>query len=108
MLNPSRRSRKRFLVLTAKGFDFVKNWFDTAESIPSDLTRLYQLLLRIITMGGTLPLVAALKMKYTKKVIQKAVTEKYAELTHVAKKPPKELLKRMNELIGEPPKEMYA
>lgn len=108
MLSPSRRSRKRFLVLTAKGFEFVKNWFDASEAVPSDLTKLYQLLLRTITVGGTMSLMAALKMKYSKKVIQRAVSGKYVELSYVAKKPPKEVLKRMGELIGEPPREMYA
>ena len=40
--------RPGFLVLTAKGLEFVETWFGASGRVPPHLTKLYQLLLRQI------------------------------------------------------------
>jgi hypothetical protein len=102
------RYRKQYLVLEAKGLEFVETWFGTPKCVPPDLTKLYQLLLHMVTMKGTVPVYLALKIGYTIKVIDEAVMNGYVESSPVPKKPSKEILKRIKEIIGKPPREMYG
>ena len=100
------RNRKQYLVLKAKGLEFLETWFGTLKCVPPNLTKLYQLLLHMVTMKGTVPVYLALKIGYTIKVIDEAVTKGYVESSPVPKKPSKEILKRIREIIGKPPREM--
>jgi len=62
----------------------------------------------MVTMKGTVPVYLALKIGYTIKVIDEAVMKGYVESSPVPKKPSKEILKRIKEIIGKPPREMYG
>ena len=100
--------RKRYLVLKVKGLEFLETWFGTLTCVPPNLTKLYQLLLHMVTLKGMVPVYLALKIGYTIKVIDEAVTKGYVESSPVPKKPSKEILKRIREIIGKPPREMYG
>jgi hypothetical protein len=102
------RRRKRYLVLKAKGLEFLETWFGTMKCVPPNLTKLYQLLLHMVTMKGMVPVYLALRIGYSSKVIDEAVTKGYVESSHVPKKPSEEVLKRIREIIGKPPREMYG
>ena len=100
--------RKQFLVLKIEGLKFLETWFGTLKCVPPNLMKLYQLLLHMVTMKGTVPVYLALKIGYTIKVIDEAVTKGYVESSPIPKKPSKEILKRIREIIGKPPREMYG
>jgi len=94
-------------VLTEKGVEFVEKWFHTEESVPPHLTKLYQLLLRVISFGGVISMRLALRSGYDRRVISEAVSKEYTVLTQTPRKPPKEVQRRIKEMVGEPPKEIY-
>jgi hypothetical protein len=103
-----RNYQKGYLVLKVEGLDFLDTWFGTSKCLPPNLTRLYQLLLHMITMKGTLPVYLALRLGYTHRLIGKAVTKGYVELAPAPKKPSGKILKRVREIIGKPPREMFV
>jgi len=102
------RHRKQYLVLKAKGLEFLETWFGTLKCVPPNLTKLYQLLLHMVTMKGMVPVYLALRIGYTIKVIDEAVTRGYVESSPVPKKPSEEISERIREIIGRPPREMYG
>ena len=97
----------RFLVLTSRGLEFVTGWFGTSGRVPSPVTTLYQLLLRIVSMGGVMSLQLAYRVGYRINVIEKAVSNDYVELNPVSKRLEKKVLKRIKNMVGEPPRELY-
>jgi len=84
-------------VLKVKGLEFLETWFGTLKRVPPNLTKLYQLLLHMVTMKGMVPV-----------YFDEAVTRGYVESSPVPKKPSEEILKRIREIIGKPPREMYG
>ena len=68
-------SQKQYLVLEVKGLEFVETWFATSKCVPPSLTRLYLLLLLMVTMNGTIPVYLALRSGYTSKLIGEAVSK---------------------------------
>jgi len=62
----------------------------------------------MVTMKGMIPVYLALKLGYAVKLIEEAVTKGYVELSHVPKKPSEDVLKRIREIIGKPPREMVV
>lgn len=97
-----------FLVLTTKGLEFVKNWFGASGRVPPNLTRLYQLLLQTVSMGGVMNVQAALRIGYDRGVIREAVSKAYVELTLISRRPKKGVVRRIKEMVGEPSREIYV
>ncbi|MEA2089384.1 MAG: hypothetical protein U9O89_01305 [Thermoproteota archaeon] len=95
-------------MLKIEGLKFVQTWFSSPKCIPPNLTRLYQLLLQMVTMKGMLPVYLTRRLGYTSKLIDKAVTQGYVELSLAPKKPSEKVLKRIREIIGKPPREMFV
>lgn len=109
--HPSLRFRihpRAYLVLTEKGVEFVEKWFHTEGRVPPHLTKLYQLLLRMVSFRGVISMRLALRSGYSREVIQKAVSNEYVVLTQMPRKPPKEAQRRITEMVGEPPGEIYV
>ena len=108
---PSLRFRihpRAYLVLTEKGAEFVEKWFHTEGRVPPHLTKLYQLLLRVVSFRGVISMRLALRSGYDREVISEAVSKEYAVLTQMPRKPPKEVQRRITKMVGEPPKEIYV
>ena len=99
---------KQYLVLKLEGLEFVKTWFDKRESIPSSSTRLYQLLLHLITMNGVIPIQLAFRFGYTKKLVGEAIAMGYAILSPTPQKPLDEVLIQIKDIIGKPPQQMFG
>lgn|GEM_PF-1287247 len=99
---------KGYLVLTKKGFEFVEKWFHTEGRIPPHLARLYQLLLQLVSFRGIMSIRLALKSGYHRRIINEVVSNEYAVLTQTPRNPPKEVQRRIKEMVGEPPKEIYV
>ena len=111
MLTMQRRfsnRQKQYLVLEVKGLEFVETWFGTSKCVPPSLTRLYQLLLHMVTMNGTVPVYLALKLGYTSKLIGEAVSRWFFELSLVPRRPSEEVLQSIREIIGKPPRQMFV
>lgn len=92
------RHQNRYLVLKVEGLRFVKVWFEVPKCVPPDLTKLYQLLLHMVTMKGVIPVYLAHRMGYTDKLIDEAVAKGYVELRPVPKKPAEEVLKNIEKI----------
>jgi len=101
-------SRQLFLVLTLKGLDFVDEWLGSVERVPPNITKLYQLLLQTIRIGGVIGMRMALRLGYSRGVIKEAVSNAYVDLTRFPKKPEGQVLRRIEEMVGKPPREMYV
>ena len=100
--------RSRYLVLKGKGLDFIETWFGAPKCVPPNLTKMYQLLLHMVTMKGTMPVRLALRTGYTSRIIEEAVKRGYVELSFVPKSASKEIMNRITEIIGKPPREMLV
>ena len=59
-------------------------------------------------MGEVMSARLALRMGCSRKVIGEAVSNAYVELTRLSKKPEKMVLKRIREMVDEPPREIYV
>lgn len=100
--------QSRYLVLKVKGLGFVRTWYGAPKCVPPDLTRIYQLLLHMVTMKGTIPVRVVLRIGYTSRIIGETVKRGYVELCFVPKKASKEVMNRITEIIGKPPREMLV
>jgi len=100
--------RNLYLILTSKGLDFVDRWFKSNEHIPSSLTKLYQLLLQTARLNGVVNMWMTIRLGYSKDVISKAISLEYLKLSPRPRKPNNEVLRRMKEIHGKAPKEIYA
>ncbi len=100
--------QKQYLVLKAEGLEFIETWFGTSKCVPPNLTKLYQLLLHMVTMNGTVPVYLALRLGYTRKPIGEAVSRGFVELSLVPRRPSDEVLGCIKEIIGKPPQEMFV
>lgn len=99
---------KQYLVLKIEGLEFVRTWFNRREHVPPSLTKLYQLLLHIITMNGTIQVQLALRSGYTRKIISDVVKKGYVVLSPTPRKPVEEVRVQINDIIGEPPQGMFV
>ena len=100
--------RKLCLVLTSEGLDFVDKWFESNEHIPSNLTKLYQLLLRTARLNGVINMWVAIRLGYSKDVINRAVSKAYLKLSPKPGKPDNEVLRRIKDIHGKAPEGIYA
>ncbi len=96
----------RFLVVTMEGIMFVEECF-REEHIPTNVTKVYQLILKIIRSKGALPIGEAEAMGYGKEVLEHALTNNYVK---IAKEPTvsEEIRNKIAEIIGRAPDKFYA
>jgi len=88
--------------------EFVETWFGTQKCVPPNFTKLYQLLLHLVTMNGMVPVYLALRLGYTSKLIGEAVSKGFVELSLVPRRPSEEVLGCIREIIGNPPRQMFV
>lgn len=111
-LSPTRISRRAgmrkglFLILTNSGVGFVKKWYKKKSRIPSGITRLYQLLLKTVMMGGAMTVTDAKRARYTSNTIRIALAKKLLRLKQTSEIPI-EVRRQIKELIGNAPKQIY-
>ena len=91
-----------------RGLDFVDVWFGAPRRVPPDLTRLYQLLLNIITMKGTMPVRSLMQMGYPVNVLKIAIRKRYVKMHYAPRKVSEEVMKRILDIVGEAPSEMLV
>jgi hypothetical protein len=90
-----------------KGVQFVEKWY-TAVHIPSHLTRLYQLLLRLIWMKGTMTTSHAQRKGYNNDVVKLAGSKRYVEIGNRPHNPSEAIQNKIITIIGKAPRWIYA
>ncbi len=95
------------MVLTMKGIEFVEKWF-SAEHIPASLTKIYQLLLKLIWMKGIMEAELAQKLGFSSLCIEKAVSAGYVKVSSLPIMPEKDAQQKISRLVGKPPRRLYA
>ena len=98
----------QYIVLKSRGLDFVEVWFGAPRCVPPNLTRMYQLLLHLVTMKGVVPVRLAFSIGYNSRIIGQAVRRGYVELSSAPQKVSRETADRIAKMIGEPPREMVT
>ena len=96
-----------FLILTNDGIKFAKRWFRSRKRVPPKISRLYQLILKIVMMKGVITLIGAQRIGYAEKVIQDAISRRYLRLARKPSKPSREVTQDINKLIGKGRKQLY-
>jgi hypothetical protein len=99
--------RARYLVITMKGLQFIERWH-TADHIPPQLTKLYQLLIKLFRMKGTMTTNLAKRLGYNKEILNLADAEGYVKIEHSFTRPSKSIQNTIATMIGEAPKWIYA
>jgi hypothetical protein len=89
-----------------KGIKFVTQWYGV-DHIPANKTLLYQLLLKLIWMKGTMTQSLVRRLGYTTKLIRRAFSQGYISINTTATKPSREVYDKIVEMIGEAPGWMY-
>ena len=97
----------QYLMITMKGIEFVEKWH-MAERLPSRITKLYQLFLRLIWMRGIMPVDLARWLGYGKEVLEQAISSSYVEMIERPSELPEEVQNKIEEMIGKAPREIYA
>jgi len=97
----------QYLMITMKGIEFVEKWH-TAERLPSRITKLYQLFLRLIWMRGIMPVDLARWLGYSEEVLEQATSSRYVEMIERPNELPEEVQNKIEAMIGEAPREIYA
>lgn len=100
--------RRQYLILKAEGLELIKTWFGTHECVLPNLTKLYQLLLHLVTMNGTVTVDQALRLGYTGKSVSEALSRGFIELSLVPKRTSEQVLGCIREIIGKPPQQMFV
>jgi hypothetical protein len=90
-----------------KGLKFVEKWY-TADHIPPQLTRLYQLLLRLIWMKGTMTTNLTRRFGYNKEILKLAGSMDYVKIKNSLILPAEAIQKKIVTMIGEAPRWVYA
>jgi hypothetical protein len=102
-IEPQRATKARkstFLILTNDGIKFARKWQRSNNKVPTNISRLYQLIIKIIMMKGVITLNEAQRIGYNKSVIQDAISRKYLRLTRKPSKPSREVIQEIKKFIG--------
>jgi len=90
-----------------KGIEFVERWYH-AVHVPAELTKLYQLLLKLIWMKGVMEARLAQKLGFSALCIGLAESNDYVKITRIPVRPPEEVQRKIADMIGKAPRWIYA
>ena len=99
--------RPRYVVITLEGARFIEKWY-LSEHIPFHLTRLYQFLLGLIWMRGTMTTDQAQRLGYNAKLVQLASSNGYVKIHNTPQRPSIAIQNKIIVMIGEAPRRIYA
>lgn len=97
-----------YLSLTDAGMAFIKRWFGTEKRIPPENAKLYQLLLKTAMMKGVVTFLDAARIAGSREAVQEAISKNFLRPLPRGSRPPDGVLRDIEELIGEPPRQMYV
>jgi hypothetical protein len=86
---------------------FVEKWYP-AKHLPSHLTRLYQFLLRLIWMRGTITTIHAQRLGYNTNVVKMVSSNGYMEIHNKPDRPSEVIQHKIITMIGKAPRWIYA
>jgi hypothetical protein len=94
-------------MITSKGLNYAERWHPI-EHIPPEHMKLYQLLLKMIWMGGKMTINQAILIGYSKKIIAEARLNGYIKIVRRQDKLPYNIQQKISEMIGKAPQQIYA
>jgi len=99
---------KNFLILTEKGLEFVKTWFNKDRRVPPELTRMYQMLLHICCFGGSIKYEALKEIGYEKSTLSKALGEEFVVALEDQSKLEDKVKAEIARIVDTHPKSIYT
>jgi len=94
-------------MITDKGLNFAKKWY-SIEHIPLQQVKVYQLLIKMIWIGGKITINHAILLGHSKKIIAEARLNGYIKIVRRQDKLPYNIHKKISEMIGKAPQQIYA
>jgi len=100
--------RKSYLIITKEGIEFVRKRYSCSVELDSGEIKLYEFLIRLLSLGGALPLALIRKWRESK-ILEKARKNHYVTVTVLIRKlPKKEVQEVVEEIWGKIPKYIYV
>jgi hypothetical protein len=90
-----------------KGFSFAERLY-YSEYIPTNIVKIYLLLLKLIWMNGVADINYVWRRGYNNKIINRAVSEGYIEIVEKPIQISKHIHSKIEKIVGEAPEEIYA
>ena len=101
-------SRRRYVVITEAGVGFARECYCSSKSLPGPDIELYGFLLRLLSLGGVLPLDVVRRWRRTA-ILRKASGKKFVVVSRSVGVLPKGVVEEaMREIWGECPKSIYV
>jgi len=97
----------QYIMMTSKGLDYTEKWH-SIDHIPQENIKLYQLLLKMIWMGGKMTLNQAVLLGHSTKTIAEARLNGYIKIVRKQDKLPYNIQQKISEMIGKAPQQIYA
>jgi hypothetical protein len=94
-------------MITSRGLDYAEKW-QYSEHIPLEHMKLYQLLLKMIWLGGKMTLYNAILLGHSQKNIAEARLNGYIKIVRRQDKLPIHVQRKISEMIGKAPQQIYA
>jgi hypothetical protein len=105
-LKTHKSQRKRYVVITSKGIEFVKQLY-AAREIPPQVTRLYQLLLGLIWVKGVMTVPAG-QVDREGSVVNQARLRGCVIVNEQPRRIPAAVQHKIDAMIGKAPRWIYA
>ena len=99
--------RYQYLMVTLEGLKYAEKW-NFSTQIPQENMKLYQLLLKMIWMGGKMTINHAIMLGYNEKFLAEARLNGYVKITRKQDKLPYNIQQKISDIIGEAPQQIYA
>ncbi len=101
-------SQKSYAIITEEGIEFVRKRYSCSVVLDSGEIKLYEFLIRLLSFGGTLPLVSIRKWRESG-ILKKARKNHYVTVTASKRElPKKEVQEVVEEIWGKIPKGIYV
>lgn len=100
--------RKSYVIITKEGIEFVRKRYSCSVELDSGETKLYEFLIRLLSLGGALPLDLIRRWREST-ILEKAQKNHYVTVTVLIRKlPKKEVQEVVEEIWGKIPKYIYV
>ncbi len=97
----------QYLMITRKGLDYAEKRY-YLKNVPLEHMKLYQLLIKIIWMGGKMNINQAIMAGHSNTILKQASSNGYIKIVRRQDKLPYNIQQKISEMIGKAPQQIYA
>jgi len=97
----------QYLMITGKGLDYAEEWY-SLKNIPLEHMKLYQLLIKMIWMGGKMNVNQAIMAGHRNKILTEASSNGFIKIVRLQDKLPYHIQRKISEMIEKAPQQIYA